>query len=172
MLLRIAGIVQESVVDGPGLRYAIFTQGCPHHCVGCHNPHTHDSNGGYAIAIEELFGFINETKLIDGVTFTGGEPFAQATACGALARLVKQHRPELSILAYSGYYYNDLLAMAAKNHEIRDFLQLIDTLIDGPYDIKQNNPNLPFRGSDNQSIIELSNAPLQVEGEATWKDKW
>lgn len=154
-LLRIAGIVKESVVDGPGLRYVIFTQGCPHKCVRCHNPHTHDSVGGYNIPILELLDSITNAKLISGVTFTGGEPFAQAEACAKLAKSIREKRPDLDIVSYSGYYHHELIAMAEKNLAIKEFLQLIDILIDGPYDVSKNNPKLPFRGSDNQSIIYL-----------------
>ena len=154
--LRIAGIEKESVVDGPGLCYVIFTQGCPHRCVGCHNSDTQDFVGGYEITADKLLHSINETKLIDGVTFSGGEPFAQAAACAQLAKLIKQQCPELKIIAYSGYYHNDLLSMVEKNKSVADFLAQVDILIDGPYDVNKKNPNLPFRGSDNQSIIELS----------------
>jgi len=155
MKLLIAGIIKESVVDGPGLRYVIFTQGCPHHCVGCHNPNTQDFAGGYEVPIAKLLDSINETKLIDGVTFSGGEPFAQAAACAELAKLIKQKRSDLNIITYSGYYYAELLAMAIKDSAIEGFLQSIDILIDGPYDATKNDPNLPFRGSSNQNIIYL-----------------
>ncbi|CAL7959449.1 Anaerobic ribonucleoside-triphosphate reductase-activating protein [Gammaproteobacteria bacterium] len=154
--LRIAGITKESVVDGPGLRYVIFTQGCPHHCVGCHNPDTQNFAGGYDISIAKLLDSINAAKLIDGVTFSGGEPFAQAAACAELAKLIKKNRSDLNIITYSGYYYTELLAMAIKDPAIKGFLQSIDILIDGPYDATKNDPNLPFRGSSNQNIIELS----------------
>lgn len=153
--LRIAGIVKESVVDGPGLRYVIFTQGCPHQCTGCHNPDTQDFAGGYEISASEILHSINKTKLIDGITFSGGEPFAQAEACAELAKLVKQNRNDLNIVVYSGYYYADLLTMAENDPAVEGFLQTIDILIDGPYDITQNDPNLPFRGSSNQNIIYL-----------------
>jgi anaerobic ribonucleoside-triphosphate reductase activating protein len=154
--LRIAGIVKESVVDGPGLRYVIFTQGCPHHCLGCHNPHTHDPVGGYDTSVAELLNSILATKLISGITFSGGEPFIQAVACAELAKLVKQNRHDLNVVAYSGYYYADLLVMTQKDRAIGEFLQLIDILIDGPYDIAQKSYDLPFRGSSNQNILDLT----------------
>lgn len=153
--LRIAGIVKESVVDGPGLRYVIFTQGCPHKCVGCHNQHSQDFDGGYEISITELLNSITATKLIDGVTFSGGEPFAQPAACAELAKLIKQSDRKLNIIAYSGYYYPQLIAMAKKEPAIAEFLQSIDTLIDGPYDETKKDLDLPFRGSSNQNIIHL-----------------
>lgn len=153
--LRIAGIVKESIVDGPGLRYVIFTQGCPHRCVACHNPDTHDPTGGYTIAMTELLHSINATKLIAGVTFSGGEPFMQAAVCAQLAKLIKETNSSLNILVYSGYYYSDLLTMAKKDAAINDFLQVADILIDGPYDVKHKSFDLPFRGSSNQNIIYL-----------------
>lgn len=153
--LRIAGIVKESVVDGPGLRYVIFTQGCPHHCIGCHNPHTHDPALGYDIAIRELLNSILALKLISGVTFSGGEPFLQAAACAKLAKLIRENNNELNIIAYSGYYYSDLLVMAKKDSAVHEFLQLVDILIDGPYEASKKTYDLPFRGSSNQNIINL-----------------
>jgi anaerobic ribonucleoside-triphosphate reductase activating protein len=152
-MLRIAGVVKESVVDGPGVRYVIFTQGCPHRCIGCHNPQTHDFLGGYEVSIAELWQSIVATKLIRGITFSGGEPFAQAAGCAELANLAKSRG--LDVLTYSGYYYNELLLMAKDDSAIDGLLRVTDILIDGPYDITKNDPNLPFRGSKNQNIIYL-----------------
>lgn len=154
--LRIAGVVKESVVDGPGLRYVIFTQGCTKRCAGCHNPHTQDLAGGYEIAIEELLKSIFEVKLISGVTFSGGEPFLQPQACAELAKLIKEHCKDFDIVAYTGYYYDELLAMAKKDSAIKGFLREIDILIDGPYEEAQKSYNLPFRGSKNQRMIKLA----------------
>lgn len=154
--LRIAGIVKESVVDGPGLRYVIFTQGCELRCPGCHNPTTHDPWGGYTMELDKLWQSIGETKLIEGITFSGGEPFMQAAACAVLAKLIKKNLPPLNIVTYSGYYHHQLLAMAKVDSDIRDFLQLTDILIDGPYDVQQKNSSLAFRGSTNQQIINLT----------------
>lgn len=154
--LRIAGLVKESIVDGPGLRYVIFTQGCPHCCVGCHNSHTQDFNGGYETPITEILQSINNIKLISGVTFSGGEPFAQAAACAELAKLIKQNNNALNIIAYTGYYHSELISMATKDPAIKEFLQTIDILIDGPYDETKRDLNLPFRGSSNQNIIDLN----------------
>lgn len=154
-MLKIAGVTKESVVDGPGLRYVIFTQGCPRRCAGCHNPQTQDFSGGYEISISELLCSIDDTKLIDGITFSGGEPFAQAAACAELAELIQQKKNNLNIIAYSGYYYAELLTLATRNQAINKFLQLINVLIDGPYDASKKSPDLPFRGSSNQNIINL-----------------
>jgi anaerobic ribonucleoside-triphosphate reductase activating protein len=152
-MLRIAGVVKESVVDGPGLRYVIFTQGCPHRCVGCHNQQTHDFFGGYEIFIDELWQSIVASKLIRGITFSGGEPFAQAAGCVEIAKLAKSHG--FDVVTYSGYYYDDLLRMAKENMAMDALLRVSDILIDGPFDIKQKDPCLPFRGSKNQNVIYL-----------------
>lgn len=155
MKLRIAGVVKESVVDGPGLRYTIFTQGCPHHCAGCHNPQTHDFAGGYEVTVTELFDAINKVQLISGITLSGGEPFAQAAACAELANLVKQCNRGFNVVTYSGYYHTELLTMAINKPAIAALLNATDILIDGPYDAAKKIPNLPFRGSSNQNIITL-----------------
>lgn len=158
--LRIAGVVKESVVDGPGVRYVIFTQGCPHRCGDCHNPETHDFNAGTEVSIEELFYSIRQAQLISGITFSGGEPFAQAAACAALAKLVLADRATMSsakfnVVTYSGYYYTQLLELAKKDAAIAALLDATDILIDGPYVAAQRDYNFPFRGSNNQSIIYL-----------------
>lgn len=82
--LRLSGIIDESIVDGPGIRYVIFTQGCPHHCPGCHNPQTHDFSGGFNADIPAILEAIREDPLLDGITLSGGEPFCQAEALGSL----------------------------------------------------------------------------------------
>ena len=153
--LHIAGVVKESVVDGPGLRYVIFTQGCNLKCPGCHNPHTWDTQGGYTVELTTLLQSILEIKLLDGITLSGGEPFLQAAACADLVALIRQRNSSLNILVYSGYYYHQLLEMAKLDRDINRLLDLIDILIDGPFDAQQKDPTLPFRGSVNQQMIVL-----------------
>lgn len=153
MLIRIAGITEESVVDGPGLRYVIFTQGCPHRCPECHNPQTHDFAGGYEITVDELLKKIAATKLISGITLSGGEPFSQAAPCAELAKAVKNMG--LDVVIYSGYYYQELIDMAKDNAAITALLETSDILIDGRYEVDQKDLSLPFRGSSNQNIIYL-----------------
>ena len=154
--LRIAGVVKESVVDGPGLRYVIFTQGCNLKCPGCHNLHTWDPQGGYLVEFATLLQSIAEVKLLDGITLSGGEPFLQAAACADLITLIRQRFPSLNILVYSGYYHHQLLELAKLDKEINRLLALADILVDGPFDAQQKNPTLPFRGSANQQMIVLS----------------
>ena len=105
--LRLYGIAAESIVDGPGFRYAIFVQGCPHHCPGCHNPDSHDFSAGYDRTVDSLFEEICADPLLKGVTFSGGEPFCQPAPLTELARLCRQRG--LDVLAYSGWTYEQLL---------------------------------------------------------------
>jgi anaerobic ribonucleoside-triphosphate reductase activating protein len=83
--MRSAGLMQDSIVDGPGLRFVVFTQGCPHRCAGCHNPDTHDPEGGREMPVSEVVRQMLSNPLTDGVTLTGGEPFFQAAACAEIA---------------------------------------------------------------------------------------
>ena len=86
MKIRLAGLVNDSIVDGPGLRLAVFAQGCPHHCPGCHNPQSHDFDGGTLRDTAEVIAVMRDNPLLDGITLTGGEPFAQPEACAEVAR--------------------------------------------------------------------------------------
>jgi anaerobic ribonucleoside-triphosphate reductase activating protein len=151
-ILRIAGITKESVCDGPGIRFTIFVQGCFHDCPGCHNPQTHDPNGGYEITIAEILAMIDTNPLLDGVTFSGGEPFLQA---GALAELAESCRQRgLSVMTYTGYYYDELIGQP-QNADWQKLLQLTDILVDGPYIQEEATPTVPFLGSSNQRLREL-----------------
>ncbi|KRQ86374.1 Pyruvate formate-lyase 1-activating enzyme [Caloramator mitchellensis] len=147
--MRIAGVVRESFVDGPGIRYTIFAQGCSHRCDGCHNPSTHDFEGGYEISVDEIFDEILKYKHIDGVTFSGGDPFFQADEFSLLAE--KANEKGLNIIAYSGFYYEDLL----NNEKFKRLLENIDILIDGPFERDKRDLRLKFRGSTNQRVIDV-----------------
>ena len=149
--LRIHSIVQESIVDGPGIRMAVFVQGCPHRCPGCHNPQTHDFGGGHLVSVSSVFEQYKENPLLRGITFTGGEPFCQAEALVALGRLVRQSGG--TVITYTGYLYEDLLEMAKDHPEIGDLISISDWLIDGPYVESLRSLELDFRGSSNQRII-------------------
>lgn len=157
MEIRIAGIVNESVVDGPGFRYVIFSQGCNHNCIGCHNPETHDLCGGYTVSTEFLFEEIQKCRYIDGVTFSGGEPFLQAGAFAELAKKLKEKA--IHILCYTGYTYEELIN--SKESSIRDVLENIDILIDGPYMQNKKDLSLTYRGSLNQRIINVAKSLKQ-----------
>lgn len=151
--LRIAGTVNDSVVDGEGWRYAIFTQGCPHHCPGCHNPATHAFDGGRVVDTETLLQEILANPLLAGVTFSGGEPFLQPTPLAELGKAVHAHG--LDVWAYTGYVYEDLRAKAENEPAVQALLDVVDILCDGPYIEAQRDLALPFRGSRNQRLIDI-----------------
>ncbi|WP_312651246.1 anaerobic ribonucleoside-triphosphate reductase activating protein [Proteiniclasticum sp.] len=155
-MLRIAGIVKESITDGEGLRLVIFAQGCAHKCPGCHNPETHSFEGGYQIEDEEIIDLILKNPLLDGVTFSGGDPLFQAEAFHQLALLIRKkvtpHHPHFTIMAYTGFTFERLL-------EQRDLyiplLHEIDVLIDGPFVESERSFDLNFKGSSNQRILDM-----------------
>ena len=164
--LRLAGIVRESIVDGPGWRFTIFVQGCPHHCPGCHNPQTHDFSGGFDCTVEKLFREILKNPMLNGVTFSGGEPFCQAEALAALgARLREQGK---NIITYSGYTLEELLELSKQKPDILRLLEITDYLIDGRFELAQRDLSLQFRGSRNQRILDAkaslrAGLPIQAE---------
>lgn len=151
MKLKLAGIEKESIVDGPGIRFVVFTQGCPHKCKGCHNPQTWDYQGGENWYIEDLLKEIKKVRGIKGVTFSGGEPFDQAEALVVLAKEIK--KLGLDIVTYTGYIFEEILALGEINTSYRNLLNLTDILIDGPYMDEYRDLDLPFRGSSNQRVI-------------------
>ena len=152
--LRIAGVVRESIVDGPGIRFVVFCQGCPHLCPGCHNPVTHDFDGGYPCEIEKIIKAIDENPLLDGVTFSGGEPACQPKAFLNLAKQIKERG--LNIIMYSGFTLEQLNQMGEKDAAMADLLAELDYLIDGRYEEAQRDLTLLFRGSKNQRIIDMN----------------
>ncbi|WP_313757340.1 anaerobic ribonucleoside-triphosphate reductase activating protein [Tissierella sp.] len=147
--IRIAGIEEESIVDGPGIRLVVFTQGCSHNCIGCHNPETHSFYGGKLIDIDDIVNMIIQNPLLDGITLSGGEPFEQATECSILAEKVKNMG--LNVVTYTGYTFEEIL----RNDKFRELLLQTDILIDGKFDISKKSMMLQFRGSTNQRIIDV-----------------
>lgn len=142
--MRIAGTIKASVVDGPGLRYVIFVQGCPHHCKGCHNPQTWDAAGGYEVSPEDIIK--NIPASLSGVTFSGGEPFEQQ---GDLIRIADwAHMNGMNVWCYTGYLYEKIKG--------ENLAKAVDVIIDGPFVQELKCSNLPFRGSSNQKIIRLN----------------
>lgn len=150
--LRISGTVDESIVDGQGIRYTIFTQGCPHACEGCHNPHTHDFQSGKDVDIQELFDEICENPLLKGVTFSGGEPFCQPEPLIELAKQI--HTRKLDITTYTGYTLEEL--QNKDNPLIDELLKQTDVLIDGKFIAAKRDLTLTFRGSSNQRVIDMN----------------
>lgn len=153
MEIRIAGTVSESIVDGPGFRYTVFVQGCPHGCPGCHNPQTHDFGAGKLIDTDELFNECIEDPLNKGVTFSGGEPFCQAAALYGLGKRFKERG--LSLWSYSGWTFEELLQKAEREEAVSKLLSVLDVLVDGKFIEEQKSLSLPFRGSANQRLIDV-----------------
>lgn len=166
--IRIAGVVRESIVDGPGIRFVVFSQGCPHHCPGCHNAVTHDFDGGYDCSVEKILAAIDANPLLDGVTFSGGEPACQPEGFLVLAKAVKERG--LDIVMYSGYTYEELLLMAEGDGALDALLQLVDVLVDGRYEADRRDLTLLFRGSRNQRAIDL--AKTRQAGEIVTAEKF
>ena len=153
MRIRIAGLVPESFVDGDGIRFAIFMQGCQRHCEGCHNPETHDVNGGRLLDTEEIISAIKKNPLLDGITLTGGEPFLQIAAADELARAAKNFG--LSVWCYTGFIFEKLPPEAVP------VLENVDVLVDGEFIESQRDLELQFRGSHNQRIIDIKKTRAQ-----------
>ena len=150
MEIRLFGTVNDSIVDGPGLRYVIFTQGCLHHCPGCHNPDSHAIDGGYIEDTEQCLLEIDQNPLLDGVTLSGGEPFLQATALIHFVQKVKKRH--LHVMIYSGYTFEEILELG---DEEKKLLSLCDTLVDGKFILSLKSMELLYKGSSNQRIIDI-----------------
>ena len=147
--LRVAGVIEESIVDGPGIRFVLFLQGCRLHCPGCQNPQTWDFNGGTLVPSDEVLARIRENPLVHGVTFSGGEPFEQAEALLPLATELKAQGYHL--MAFTGYTFEQL----CEKRGARALLEKLDLLVDGPFLEAQKSLDLRFRGSRNQRILNI-----------------
>lgn len=155
--MRIAGIANDSIVDGPGLRFTVFAQGCPHHCPGCHNPSTHDPMGGYEEDAQAIIAKMLRNPLLSGVTLSGGEPFMQSVACLEIAKAA--HEANLNVWAYTGYTWEYL--MQENDHDRMALLREVDVLVDGPYIADKRSLELDFCGSSNQRLIDVQQSLLQ-----------
>ena len=168
MNIRIAGTVNDSIVDGPGYRYTIFAQGCPHHCPGCHNPQSHDFEGGRVTDTDTILRQVRENPLLDGITLSGGEPFCQPEACRALAEAA--HDLGMSVWCYTGYTWEKLMQEADPARLA--LLDAVDVLVDGPFILAQKSLELKFCGSRNQRLIDVKKT--RQAGQVTlWQpDSW
>ena len=159
--LKISGIINSSVVDGPGVRYTIFTQGCYHKCEGCQNPQTHDPNDGKFITVDEIYNEIMESSMIEGVTFSGGEPFVQSDALAELASRIKKNS-DLNIICYTGYTFEELQDIVKSGvMSYSRLLSNIDYLIDGRFEQEKASLDCAWRGSTNQRIIDVKESLSQ-----------
>ena len=165
--MRIAGFVEESIVDGPGFRIVIFFQGCAHHCYGCHNPETWDFEGGKEVSFDLIKKIIDDNPYADGITLSGGDPLYQIDASTEIAEYAKSKG--LDVILYTGFLFEEVLEMTKANQRLKDLLNNVDTLIDGPFILEQRHLSLKFRGSSNQRIIDVKKSLMQnkiVEGVA------
>lgn len=153
MKIRIAGITKESVVDGPGVRTVVFAQGCPHHCLGCHNPDTWDPRAGDTMNVQDVLQEMYNDKLATGVTFSGGEPFDQPKEFYHLAYLVRLWGK--SIIIYTGYTWEELQELSKVDKDVLSLIEISDYIIDSPYIESERDLGLRYRGSRNQRVIDV-----------------
>ena len=152
---RIAGFSNDSIVDGPGIRFTVFYQGCKHHCKNCHNPETWNFNSGTLIDNDEIINKIKGNPLLDGVTLSGGDPMFQLDAVIDLCQKIKKELPELNIILYTGYTYEELLDMRQFFPNIEVLQRFLDYIVDGKYVEELRDLTLHFKGSSNQRIIDV-----------------
>lgn len=148
-MLKYAGIIPDSTVDGPGIRTVVFMQGCIHNCPGCHNPQTHDINGGEEITPRELAKMVLKDISANhaGLTLSGGDPFLQDVELCEMLEFVKKRMPDLNIWAYTGYLFE----------QIKDspMLKYLDVIVDGPFIMAEKSLKLIYCGSGNQRLIDV-----------------
>lgn len=159
-MLKVAGIENNSIVDGEGWRYVIFTQGCSHKCKGCHNEHTWDFNGGREFDEERALEEISNNLLLDGITLSGGDPFFQARDLIQFTKKVKQLG--LTVWAYTGFNFEEFLLFRNNckcdsriNEYMIELLSYVDVLVDGRFIESKKSMECKYRGSTNQRIIDV-----------------
>lgn len=163
--LRLSGIIEESISNGPGFRLVVFAQGCKHNCAGCHNPESHDFDGGYDVTISEILDLMKENPLLDGITLSGGDPFEQAFGFSHLAYLAKTMG--YHVTTYTGYTFEILTYNKSQNPHWHSLLEHTDLLIDGPFQLATQNGLLKFRGSENQRMIDVKASLMPDSGVVT-----
>ncbi|MBE6903766.1 MAG: anaerobic ribonucleoside-triphosphate reductase activating protein [Ruminococcaceae bacterium] len=164
--IRVANFINDSITDGPGLRFTLFVQGCTHCCKGCHNPSTWALDGGSLMSPEEIFNEFKDNILLSGVTFSGGEPFLQAKELLPLAKMIKDSGLELAI--YSGFTYQEIIDDPVK----KELLSFADTLIDGRFELENRSLCLKFKGSTNQRIIDVKSSLSKGEVVLETGERW
>lgn len=155
-MIQYADIVYDTIVDGIGLRNTLYVSGCPHHCVGCHNPKTQDYNYGKQATINEIAELLTQND--NDITFSGGEPFEQAEGLLEILKIVyeidrsyERESGRRNIWVYSGYTFEQIIADPIK----KELLENIDVLVDGRFELDKKDSDLKFRGSSNQRIIDV-----------------
>ena len=167
-MLKLAGLVEDSIVDGPGIRLTVFCQGCPHHCPGCHNPESWPFEGGSEMTAEEIVQIAQKNPLCRGVTFSGGEPFCQAKELAELAKRLRAAGYEVA--SYSGYTFEELMDGSVPDAE--ELLKQIDILVDGRFILAQRTLELRFRGSRNQRVIDVPASLAEGQVVESTAERW
>ena len=161
--MRIARMIEKTGAEGPGIRSAVWMQGCPHHCRGCYAVDTHSFEGGREIGVDELFAVISSASPeTEGVTFLGGEPLAQAAELAVLLKKIK--KTGLSVTVFTGFVYEDIERYGSP--EQKEVLKYTDLLVDGPYIEEQRDLTRPLVGSSNQRFIFLTDRYSEKDIEA------
>lgn len=156
--MRYAGIIYNDTAAAPGLSVSLFTQGCPFHCIGCHNQDTWDENGGYEYTeeVEErILKKLDSNGIHRSLSIMGGEPLLKHNikTLLQLIKKAKKNYPNRLIYIWTGYYYKDLIKRFKYEPDLEELLKNIDILIDGPFEISKKDTSLYLRGSSNQNII-------------------
>lgn len=155
--MRIAGVIRESIVDGPGIRFVLFFQGCPHKCEGCHNKSTWDIDGGYLCEVEKIVDEVKRNPLLNGITYSGGEPFLQIDAMLQINKQLSAFVGDnFNYMAYTGFTYEELQDMSKYNPKITEILGQLDYLVDGRFIEEKRDLTGMFKGSSNQRFIDLN----------------
>lgn len=157
--IRLYGVVTDSIVDGPGFRTAIFVQGCPYHCEGCHNPDSQPFEGGTVWTLDDVEKKFSNNPLLSGITLSGGEPAEQAAPCAELAR--RAHQKGLNVWTYTGSTLDKLMERAKDDAALKQLLDETDVLVDGPFILAQRSLELDFCGSKNQRLIDMNETRRQ-----------
>lgn len=155
MFIQLANIIKESTVDGTGIRYVVFMQGCYHNCPGCQNMETHDVNGGMRVDIQDILSDIEKlnTRWYSGITLSGGDPLVQPKQATVLAKAA--HERGLNVWCYTGYTFEEVMEMTKVNSDVWELLNSIDVLVDGQFIQAQASLELKFKGSSNQRLIDV-----------------
>lgn len=161
-IIKLAGMIEQSIVDGPGLRMVVFAQGCPHKCAGCHNPATHAFRGGSDHTVATLLEVFDENPLLSGITLSGGEPLAQAAGLVPLAREIKARGK--NVWCYTGYTFEEVLAASKVDVAVHSLLRYVDVMVDGRFEQERKSVSLQYRGSANQRLV---NVPKSLEKKMT-----
>ena len=165
LLLNVSATMSRSRANGPGVRAVIWVQGCTIGCLGCYSASTHSHSAASLVKPSKIAEWLLSIPDIEGVTFSGGEPFEQSAAVLETINLVRKKRPAFTFFAFSGYSYQDLLS--STDRAVTELLHYCDMLSTGPFDVKLRDKTLLWRGSSNQELHYLTNV-YQSSMEVQW----